>query len=241
MKKYFALLSILALILVSCDEEVLVFDSQGSSALVKFDRGSADLPIELGSSSTITLGFTVSKLSDAVRTFDVEIDTDASNPVSGSYSVGTATVPAGSYSGTIQITGTDVGLEAGDPRALVLKFSEVEGVTPDGRLTLNLYLFCPSDLAGEYTYQDGNRRPVTVTEISSGVYRVSRDNAFTTAYPFTITDRCNDIEVSDAAIEANFGLEVTGTGVSDPANGMITIIYNVAGNLSNRTMTMKRN
>lgn len=152
----------------------------------------------------------------------------------------TVTIPAGETKAVVPITVLTRDLSATNPPVLILDIvSSSQTISDSSQTKVTLQAICPSDLAGDYQYINGSGRPVTVTKTGDGVYRVSRDNYFRSAYWIEISDVCNELTVTDGQINS-FGIPVSGYGSVDPATGNITIVYTVQGYLDNREMIMQR-
>jgi len=224
MKKYLFIFALGMFALFSCDEEPLIFDGQGSTqTLVNFASGSADLGIPLSSTLSISVDFTVTSTAESDRTFDMVVNADATDAVAGSVAFGTATIPAGSYSGTIQLTGTDVGLVAGDIRTFTLEFVESATTVSDGGLAVNVFLVCESNIP-EGAWTDPVGGTVTLTALSDDEYEFSNFNygyynPSNNPIRGQFKDICNNVSLQGST---EFGVAWRGAGVYDPAAGTIS-------------------
>lgn len=218
------MLMIGAIALSSCDEEPIVFDGQSESqTLVNFSSSSANLGIPLSSSISITVNFEVTSLADADRTFDVVVNETATDAVAGSVSFGSAVVPANSYEGSIQITGTDVGLSPGDLRTFTLDFVESNSVVSDGGLSVTVFLVCESNIPeGNWTAPDGGT--VTLVRLDGDRYEFSNFNygyyaPSNNPIRGIFGDICNILTLEGST---EFGVQWRGTGSYDPNTQTIT-------------------
>lgn len=157
--KLFLAVIALATLMVSCeDHENPVFDNVNGSTLVSFSNTSYDLPVVIDATGSVDIPVNVSTVSNADRSFNITVDTDASTAIVGSYNVpSSVTIPAGAYTGTLTVTGTDI---AGvDTNALFLVIS-IDGdasfaAGPDA--TLSVFQVCPIPddyMVGTYEISD---------------------------------------------------------------------------------------
>lgn len=216
--RIFLILAAFSLGIYSCDEEPVIFDAQGSSqTLVNFATSNANLGIPLSESTSLTVTFNVSATATSERTFNLVIDEEASNVVSGSVTLGTATVAANAYSGTFTITGTDVGLSAGDTRSLVVNFEENSTIVSDGSLSVSVFLVCESNIPeGNWTAPDAGT--VTLTRLDGDVYEFSNFNygyynPSNNPIRGQFLDICNNLTLQGTT---EFGVRWRGSGVYDP-------------------------
>lgn len=113
------------LLLVSCEEDLLVFDNENGQTAVSFGTTAYNLSVpEEG--AVIEVPVNVTTLSDTDRTFNVSVD-DSSTGGAANYSIGQLTIPANSYNSILNVA---------------LNFDPLA----DGEVyTLNLNLDSPSD------------------------------------------------------------------------------------------------
>ncbi len=153
MKKTILILSavVLSSFMFSCDEDddrhvydegtVTYFTETVGSLFVTSDNPSAS--IEVVTTTT----------SSAARTYNIEIDNDASTAQSGvdyTLPATTVTIPAGSYFGSFDVNGIfDGALEEGSTLVMRLTGPGIGGF--DNEFSLNIFKLCESDLGGTYS------------------------------------------------------------------------------------------
>lgn len=156
---------------------------------------------------------------------------------SSSYNVpATVTIPANSNEGTLSISISENNFDTTNGETLTLALSS-DGYFLGETLTIVVNVFCPSQIAGNYAYSDGNMKAATITA-GSGInnFVVSGDNQFGSNYSFNINDQCGSISVTGGFLPDNFGIAVSGSGTV-MANGNVVIDYTVDGYFS-ATMTL---
>lgn len=229
MKKYLFIFVLGMFALLSCEEEPLVFDGQvATQTLINFNSTTTGLGIPLGETVSITIDFNVTKTADTDRTFDMVVNADQSNAVAGSVTFGTAVIPAGSYSGSFTITGTDVGLEAGDTRILTIEFVESATVVSDGGLEVEVFLVCESNIP-EGAWTDPVGGTVTLTKLSDDEYEFSNFNygyynPANNPIRGQFKDICNNVSLQGST---EFGVRWRGSGVYSPGAGTIVFASGV--------------
>ncbi|AUC86454.1 hypothetical protein CW731_14710 [Polaribacter sp. ALD11] len=176
-------------------------------------------------------------------TITISVDTASSTATEGkefSIEQTTFTIPAGSQTAVAKIMVNSAELDSANPLTAVIQIdSSTQTVSDSNKTVVTLQAICPSSLAGNYTFSDGSKRNVTITEDGPGVYTVSRDNYLGTAYEFYISDICGKIGVTGTYITNNFaGYTSGGSGTVDETTGTITLSYTVAPIFSNQTMTL---
>ncbi|CAM1361852.1 exported hypothetical protein [Tenacibaculum litoreum] len=233
--KLFFLFAFTFLALSSCDdnsaEEVglkYITINETSKSVVVEENLSTDTELKI---------FTTQKMSsDMVVNITVNTSMAAEN-----FSVPTSvTIPSGSNEAIIPISITDNSLNR-KGETMSISFDNQEGYfSGDTIANLTISVLCPSDLAGSWTYTNGNGKTVSVTETGNGMYTISGDNQFGTDYSFNITDSCGNITVTGGEIE-EFDIPVSGSGsVSEDKNTM-TIKYTVDGFFTDEEMILNRN
>lgn len=133
MKNLFKLF-LICLLIVSCEEtEPILFD--GTTA-VGFSEAVVDLSIpEGGITSTVSIISTTT--SSESRTFDVTV-VDTQGLEASDYSIGTATIPADSYEGTLDVTFNYDGLEDFTPYVLTVALEVTGGGSAFPPISFNL-------------------------------------------------------------------------------------------------------
>jgi hypothetical protein len=160
MKNIFKLL-IAGLLVASCGEvEPVTFNGQeGLPNFLSFSRSSYNLPIVRDANGSVEIVLNASTLSSADRTYNFELVPNnsalAANPAT--YTIpGSATIPAGEYSGTAVINGVDNGLVDATKKNFIIRITnpqENDSYDTD-QATVLVYEVCPlGDL------EDPNNQP----------------------------------------------------------------------------------
>lgn len=125
----------------ACDEEIgAIFDADNGGTLVAFASPTADLPIEINSTGTLTVPINVTTRSSSDRTFMVSVvDGSTANPNAYSFS-NQVIVPAGQFTGDLVISGVDDMVET-TPESLILSISGGDSSGPN--ITINVFQVCP--------------------------------------------------------------------------------------------------
>ena len=256
MKKTILLLTavVLSSFMFSCDEdddrnvydggEVTYFTETAGSLFVTSDNPSTS--IEVVTTTT----------SSAARTFNIEVDNDASTAQAGvDYSLPstTVTIPAGSYFGSFDVNGIfDGALEEGS--TLVLKLTGAGIGVFDNEFSLGIFKLCESDLGGMYsvttTYGfhdflpdfNPNTQDMMVEALGEGSYFVQDFSGglydggpYTTAYGTGPTSM--DVVFQDICGNINWtgqsdpwgDILMNGTNEVDAMTGVITINWFCTG------------
>lgn len=150
------------------------------------------------------------------------------------------TIPKGDNKAVIPINFTDNSLNRMG-ETITISFDGPEGYFEGhSKVDLNISVLCPSDLAGSWTYSDGNLKTVTITDEGSGKYTISGDNAFSSNYYFDITDACSNITITGGQLH-EWGYTSSGSGIVSADKSTITLTYTADGLFTNRTMTLVKN
>lgn len=124
MKKY-SLFMIFILLLVSCEEDLVVFDNENGQTAVSFGTTAYNLSVpEEG--AIIEVPVNVTTLSGTDRTFNVSVD-DSSTGDAANYSIGELTIPANSYNSILNIALNFDPLEDGEVYSLNLNLDSPTG------------------------------------------------------------------------------------------------------------------
>lgn len=118
MKNLIKILSVFAIIaLTSCEEDLRVINPEA----VKFDQANFEVQVPR-SGVTVTIPISATKTSTSDRTFQVVKSDESTN--TAEFSVGTATIPANSFTGTVTVTFNfaDITGQDGDVKNAVLDF-----------------------------------------------------------------------------------------------------------------------
>lgn len=153
----------------------------------------------------------------------------------------TVTIPAGETSANLLVKVNADELTVGTPKQLVLEIVSSTQTVSNGKQKMNIKLqaICESKLAGEYVYTNGTKLPATITSTGVGTYKVSRDNAYQSAYYFNFSDNCGKLLVTGSYL-TDAGYPASGSGTVDPITGDITIEYEASGLFAKRTMILKK-
>ncbi|MEB8330742.1 hypothetical protein OO009_15395 [Flavobacteriaceae bacterium KMM 6897] len=220
MKKYISIIMLL-LVIVSCEEEVVIFDDVNGQTALSFSKTSFNVTVpEEGSSLEIPVNVTT--VSEADRSFNVTVD-DSSVGGSANYSIGQITIPAGAYTGILAVSINFDSLVDGEVYKLVLNLTSPDGgVVYDETVNIEYFkeIVCNDFLVtivtdtygGETTWEITNDSSTVVA--SGGPYaNVSGGDTYTSdvfledgCYTFTIFDAFGDGQ-SDGTILGNFALE----------------------------------
>jgi len=140
---------------VSCEQEMIVYDVENGQTLAQFSRASAALPTpEEGGTTTVDV--LVSTVSSSERTIEVSVDT-SSTASAASYEISDLVIPANSYVGTITITSIYDAVPETGSSFLVLNLDSIangDTVVEKGTLTVELFRKCAivlSDFVGTWT------------------------------------------------------------------------------------------
>ena len=144
--------------MVSCDEDIVQNDADGSNTLAGFVNSSGTLPVFEDGVFSYDVEVGVSTKSDVNRTIDLDINTALTTALPAEYTIDAATyiVPAGSFVGKIKVTGHFNGLTPLVTKFLVFDLSGVDGAhisNENKRFSLALFQACPfaiEDFVGTY-------------------------------------------------------------------------------------------
>lgn len=127
--------------------------------------------VEQDGSTEVEVHVYTSQVFGSDRTFNVEVDQNATTTDAANYSVPeTVTVPANSNSGSLTVDIIDNGLGI-DVETLVFKISNSDDIIVGNEAKLTIQLFCPfniDDFVGTYTYTSemfGDSWPVEVEKV----------------------------------------------------------------------------
>jgi len=150
-----ALIIFASLTTVSCEEDPQTLDvNDPSNSVIGFVTTSANLSVLEGTGSgTVDAEVGVSTVSNVDRSFNVTVNTAASTATADTYSVpSTVTIPAGSYIGTLTITGNETPNLTPTAASLVVEITSEDAFVTDA-LTVSLFRVCPipsTYLVGDY-------------------------------------------------------------------------------------------
>ena len=120
-----------------------VYDNDGQTG-VGFTTASSSVAVR-PEGATATIGVQATTTSSSARSYDVAVDASSTGAI-GDYSIGTITIPADSYNGTLTVTFVDTNLAESVAYTLVLELVLPEGDAAVGSKTTtinyNKYLIC---------------------------------------------------------------------------------------------------
>ena len=146
-------------VLISCEEDPIIYDVENGQSVVAFNGATTvDLPVTQEGESTLDLEVGVTTVSDADRTYSVTVDPSSTADPS-QYTVGeTVIIPAGNFSGGLTVTGNFEAVPDGVTNTLILNLNEPseDRLGDRAQVTVNLFRFCPSEIAAEFTWVASN-------------------------------------------------------------------------------------
>jgi hypothetical protein len=155
MKKLILILGVFAaLVGCSADEQATYQDSQ---AFIGFISSSVDLKVPINSSSSVDLVLRASNKSSVARTYNVSLIAAETDANIATYSFpATFTIPAGSYTGNLTITGTDNNLIDSRIRKITLQISGfgANESFDNNKAVINMVEFCavnPVTFSGNFS------------------------------------------------------------------------------------------
>lgn len=154
----------------------------------------------------------------------------------------TYTIPAGSRSVPVLLKVDTDPLDIDTPVTVVLVItSSSQTVADNNSISITLIPTCPTDLTGTYitnsSYGPWALRTgiddipfftITRSDESPNSFIVSHDNTSPFATPFTISDVCNEITITDGGyVFFGFPHTIQGGGSVDPVTGTISLSFTV--------------
>jgi len=140
MKKYIKLLFLILTLsfFTACDkdDELVVFDSENGQVALSFATTSVLSVTVQPDGSSITIPVNVTTKSDSDRSFTVSTDA-ASTALTGSFTLGNVTIPAGSFNGSVDVTFDSALLEDGVLYTLILNIDAPTDGTTFNKATIN--------------------------------------------------------------------------------------------------------
>lgn len=122
---------IFAIILVftftSCEDSPVVFDNINGQEAIQFTSTSLNVTVP-AEGLIVTLPVSITTVSTVARNF-VVVEDESSTAIPGSFSLGSVSIPAGSYDGSLEITLNTTGLADGILYGLVVNLVAPEGGT----------------------------------------------------------------------------------------------------------------
>lgn len=179
------LIILLVIGLAGCEADPLLYDSVNGQTLVSFSSSSGTLPVpQEGASFTIPVE--VSTVSNVDRAINVSVDA-SSTAGSAEYTINSAVIPAGSYSGNIEVVGNFDEIPDSIITNLILNLNGIEGTEAIlGKTKFNLSLLrkCDSNLDVAFTYvatdvsYQGTPQDVTITGADTLVKVAGEDSKY---------------------------------------------------------------
>lgn len=124
--KKLILLSFVTLGFISCDEDLVVFDAQNGQTAISFG-GSTSQTLSIPEDGlVVTVPVNSTTVSTADRTFSVVID-ESSTGNSSEYTVGSATIPANQFVGSMNVNFDFDAMVDGEQNTLILNLVAPEG------------------------------------------------------------------------------------------------------------------
>ena len=207
-----------------------VYDNTGQTG-VGFTASSTSVAVRPeGASATLVVQATTT--STTARSYDVVVDATSTGAI-GDYTVGTVTIPADSYDGTLAVSFVDTNLAEGVAYTLVLDLDLPAGIAVVGSKTAtinyNKYLICNDFVLtlNEDAYADERSWDVVDTAgavvesgdgysyISGGQQIIETMTLADGCYTFTIYDAYSDGQY-DGVVTGNYSLDCS---IINVANG----------------------
>lgn len=143
-----------AAFLTSCEEEVVKYDTNGGKEAYLFTQEESDLPIGVDGASSVMVEVGATTKSNSDRVIPITID-PSSTATPDQYSINAASlvIPAGEFVGHVEIIGNFDAVPDGAAPTLVLNLDTtgIDIVADKDQHVVNIFRFCPTDLAGEYS------------------------------------------------------------------------------------------
>ncbi|QSS97757.1 hypothetical protein [Psychroflexus sp. ALD_RP9] len=215
---------VLAITMISCEEDLIIFDNQGGQTIYQFDlegttfelprdnatfefEGNIDVPISSTTLSNVDRTITVELVEDSTQIEDLSLITFNENVV----------IPAGEYSGDMSVTiqGEEgVDLDLFETYQIAFKIIATEGgnnaVVEDRVQFLNAQIVCPVDetfftgdyqitqLAGFNAFEPFLYDGQTTTIEANGLTRTFEIDYLGFPWTFNVRLNCDLLEVSGA-------------------------------------------
>lgn len=190
MKKLSIILFLFSAVLTSCDPERPMYDNIGGQALIQFEGSSFDLPVPRTGEMTISIPISVSTVSTGDRKVTVSLVPDGTTLDAANYGfTSEVTIPANSYSGMLEVTGTNANLVIGEVETITFKLDGLSvgdfNINTD-TVTVNVFLSCaydPMEFVGTYAaneegYCDGCYEVEVTYDAETDLFRF--DNLYET-------------------------------------------------------------
>ena len=223
MKNIFKLLSLASILcfgLVSCDEaELTTYDPVNGQTGIGYTIESANIVVPAeGISVTLTVEST--KTTTAERAFDVVVD-ESSTASASDYTIGTLTIPANSYGGSMDVTfGNFDNLVDFETNTLVLKLVTGDGIAIVGSQTATLsyikFFECNDFVLtiNDDFYSDERSWEVTDATgavVQSGGPYPQTDGGGEFVEEFSLADGCYTFTIIDSFGDGQYDGNITGS------------------------------
>ncbi|HDZ07260.1 hypothetical protein [Maribacter sp.] len=226
MKKYILIIAVL-FAFVSCEEESIVFDKENGQTGVSFATTAYNVSVPTEGLG-IEVPVNVTTVSTTDRTFDVSVD-DATVGGAANYAVGSVTIPAGEYTGILNVSLNFDPLTEGEVYSLIVNLTApAGGVAFDETLEIEYFkeIICNdivvtvnTDLYGEETSWEITDADGTVVAaagpfgrgVETHVEEVFLEDG---CYTFTIFDAYGDGQV-DGTVTGNYTITCSILNVLD--------------------------
>ena len=146
MKKYLYILFASLGLLISCDEDVVIYDTENGQTLATFSTTSINLGVPVEGAS-VEVDVNVTTKTDSDRNIVVDVD-PASTASSDQYTISNLVIPAGTFVGTLVIVANFEALPEEGATSLVLNLTDVSGsndiTLSNSTLTVSLFRECDS-------------------------------------------------------------------------------------------------
>ena len=221
MKKFRILTALLVLVsFMACDKDDAiinnVYDNSGQTG-VGFTTASTSVAVRPEGTSA-SVGVQATTTSASARSYDVVVNAESTGAI-GDYTIGTVTIPADSYDGTLEVSFVDTNLEESVPYTLILDLQLPDGVAVVGSKTVtfnyNKYLICNDFVLtmNEDSYSDERSWDVTdeagdIVESGDGYEYVSGGQQIIET--MTLADGCYTFTIYDSYGDGQFDGVTTG-------------------------------
>ncbi|WP_164674178.1 DUF1735 domain-containing protein [Maribacter litoralis] len=217
MKKYILIIAVL-FAFVSCEEENIVFDKENGQTGVSFATTAYNVSVP-AEGLTLEVPVNVTTISTSDRSFNVTVD-DATVGDATNYALGTVTIPAGEYSGVLNVSLNFDPLVDGTVYSLIVNLeAPADGVAFSETLEVEYFkeIICNDIVVTVVTDTYGGETTWEITDVDGTV--VASDGPFVNVsggdtyvqevyledgcYTFTIFDEYGDGQ-SDGTITGNY-------------------------------------
>jgi len=209
MKKYILIIAVL-FAFVSCEEENIVFDKENGQTGVSFATTAYNVSVPT-EGLTLEVPVNVTTVSNADRTFDISVD-EATVGDAANYALGSVAIPAGEYTGLLNVSLNFDPLTDGTVYSLIVNLDAPEGgVAFDETLEIEYFkeIVCNDIVVTIVTDTWGSETTWEITDASDAVVasggpyaNIDGGDTFTTdvyledgCYTFTIFDEYGDGQV----------------------------------------------